>query len=464
MMEFKIGRHNQIWVLFETALNRPFLEAHQMLFAGGTLASMRYGEYRESLDLDFLCSDKRAFNDFRANFREAGDLKYARDSRITKDRVQSWIDIGEDTPLKADFFYEERMTPTPDRFNGVLCLDPASMMGCKLMACSDRGVETGSEGKDATDIIAIDLYAPPKTFEEGWKKAKDAYGSWLTGQLGKMLARRSLSEGTDRYVTSPELRELFKRHAPVVENKVREQLEEQDPHKTRVILKPSEVTRQELPGSERIWDAIEELHRKNFLTDNALALSGETLTPMKYGGYREVDAIYLVTNDWGGYNQAGQLAKEMAIRSTMEEKSAREFSFQMLSSDGKPMPVHVMCEERLHRTTENFRGIPALDDQSLLEQNLLYRAERGSDPEKNARDTMDLIALAEATRPEEQKKAIESVNEISTVKVRDIRNLVKDTDLTAALDTFKELSDEAKGAFLRKYENLKGRADTGISE
>lgn len=39
------------------ALNGPLLRANNCLFGGGTAIALRYGEYRESVDIDFLVSD-----------------------------------------------------------------------------------------------------------------------------------------------------------------------------------------------------------------------------------------------------------------------------------------------------------------------------------------------------------------------------------------------------------------------
>lgn len=40
------------------ALNGPLLREHCCLFGGGTAIALRYGEYRESVDVDFLVSHK----------------------------------------------------------------------------------------------------------------------------------------------------------------------------------------------------------------------------------------------------------------------------------------------------------------------------------------------------------------------------------------------------------------------
>lgn len=220
MTRFKIPRHNIIWAVISDMLDKKMLRDHGILFAGGTLCSMRYGEYRESVDLDFLCADKNSFNSFRANFSDVGKFIYARNPKITKDRVQLWITTTDDRPLKVDFFYEERLQPTASDFHGVEALDHASLMGCKLMAYCDRGMDLSERGKDFIDLIAIDLQAPAETFENAWELAWNAYGTWLTNQLPKIIEKSDASVSAERLIPDGHLRQIFLHHAPCMREKI----------------------------------------------------------------------------------------------------------------------------------------------------------------------------------------------------------------------------------------------------
>ena len=54
--KFKRPHHQLVgYVLY--SLNGPLLRENHCLFAGGTVIALRYGEYRESIDIDFLVSD-----------------------------------------------------------------------------------------------------------------------------------------------------------------------------------------------------------------------------------------------------------------------------------------------------------------------------------------------------------------------------------------------------------------------
>lgn len=47
------------------ALNGPLLKLHKCLFGGGAAIVFRFGEYRESVDIDFLVSDVACHRDLR---------------------------------------------------------------------------------------------------------------------------------------------------------------------------------------------------------------------------------------------------------------------------------------------------------------------------------------------------------------------------------------------------------------
>lgn len=48
------------------ALNADLLLESNCLFGGGTAIALRFGEYRESVDIDFLVSDKASYRGLRS--------------------------------------------------------------------------------------------------------------------------------------------------------------------------------------------------------------------------------------------------------------------------------------------------------------------------------------------------------------------------------------------------------------
>ncbi|MEH8021221.1 nucleotidyl transferase AbiEii/AbiGii toxin family protein [Rheinheimera metallidurans] len=68
--------------------NSDYLKQHNILFGGGTRIALEINEYRESVDIDFLCGDKAAFRAVRQQVtsNSLGNLvntpfSYARDIR-----------------------------------------------------------------------------------------------------------------------------------------------------------------------------------------------------------------------------------------------------------------------------------------------------------------------------------------------------------------------------------------------
>src|SRR5690625_470995 len=52
------------------ALDAELLAASGCYFGGGTALALRYGEYRESVDIDFLVSDQSGYSDLRQRVRQ----------------------------------------------------------------------------------------------------------------------------------------------------------------------------------------------------------------------------------------------------------------------------------------------------------------------------------------------------------------------------------------------------------
>ncbi|MEC8566827.1 MAG: nucleotidyl transferase AbiEii/AbiGii toxin family protein [Pseudomonadota bacterium] len=50
--------------------NSEYLRQHNILFGGGTRIALELGEFRESIDIDFLCLDKNSFRAVRNQVQE----------------------------------------------------------------------------------------------------------------------------------------------------------------------------------------------------------------------------------------------------------------------------------------------------------------------------------------------------------------------------------------------------------
>ena len=63
-MQFERPHHQRIAHVL-SAMNGETLLQHGCLFGGGTCIALRYGEYRESVDIDFLVSDAVGYRELR---------------------------------------------------------------------------------------------------------------------------------------------------------------------------------------------------------------------------------------------------------------------------------------------------------------------------------------------------------------------------------------------------------------
>ena len=63
-MQFERPHHQRIAHVL-AAMNGDALRQHGCLFGGGTCIALRYGEYRESVDIDFLVSDAGGYRELR---------------------------------------------------------------------------------------------------------------------------------------------------------------------------------------------------------------------------------------------------------------------------------------------------------------------------------------------------------------------------------------------------------------
>ncbi len=61
---FERPHHRRIAAVLE-ALDADVLKANDCLFGGGTAMALRYGEYRESVDIDFLVSKVEGYRHLR---------------------------------------------------------------------------------------------------------------------------------------------------------------------------------------------------------------------------------------------------------------------------------------------------------------------------------------------------------------------------------------------------------------
>ncbi len=70
---FKRPHHQRIALVLES-MNSTLLREHKCLFGGGTAIALRYQEYRESVDIEFLVSDLPSYRNLRQRYSKPSRL------------------------------------------------------------------------------------------------------------------------------------------------------------------------------------------------------------------------------------------------------------------------------------------------------------------------------------------------------------------------------------------------------
>jgi len=168
------------------AIDGALLSETKCYFGGGTAITLALGEYRESIDIDFLCSDREGYRKLRillANkinldniLRNGARLKTLRDVRPDHYGLRTVIESGE-ARIKFEIVKEVRIDLSGDidpRY-GVPVLDRDLMYAEKLLANSDRYSDRGVLSRDIIDLsMMISRWGPVP--DNAWDIASSAYG------------------------------------------------------------------------------------------------------------------------------------------------------------------------------------------------------------------------------------------------------------------------------------------------
>jgi len=194
---FTRQHHQKIAKVLES-LNTDLLKENNCLFAGGTAIALRYGEYRESVDMDFLISDLSSYRYLRNLVREQGVQALMRitdagqfqaaDVRSDQYGIRTKLYV-ETNPIKFEIVLEGRIglakPGKEDSILGVATLTKLDMAVSKLLANSDRGLDMGVHCRDVIDLAMIHL--SKSEFSEATVKAQEPYGEAILSDLSKVI-------------------------------------------------------------------------------------------------------------------------------------------------------------------------------------------------------------------------------------------------------------------------------------
>ena len=202
---FTRPHHQRIGKVLES-LDADLLKRHNCLFAGGTAIALGYGEYRESVDIDFLVSDLASYRYLRNSVREQGlqvlmkstDASQLQTSDIRSDQygIRTKVFV-EGKPIKFEIVLEGRISLAKpgkkDSVLGVATLMKIDMAVSKLLANSDRGLDVGMHCRDVIDIAMLNL--SKSEFAEATTKGEAAYGEAILKDLAKVIDMLSEANG-----------------------------------------------------------------------------------------------------------------------------------------------------------------------------------------------------------------------------------------------------------------------------
>lgn len=207
MERFERPHHQQIAYALR-ALNGPLLKENNCLFAGGTVIALRYGEYRESVDMDFLVSDVASYRNLRQLLtgtdgiaaivrKDAEPLMQLREVRADQYGIRTALQVDEQA-IKFEIVLEGRIELSPpgikDNVCGIATLAPLDMATSKLLANSDRWRDDGVFSRDIIDLAMMNPTLA--LLRQAVAKAETAYGQAIREDLDKAI--QQLQDRHDR--------------------------------------------------------------------------------------------------------------------------------------------------------------------------------------------------------------------------------------------------------------------------
>lgn len=202
-MLFNRPHHQQV-VKALHQFNASYLAEHQILFGGGTRIALELGEFRESVDIDFLCGDSLAYKAVRKQVsnHSLGDLviqdfDYPREIRVDRDAVRCFIRIDE-TLIKLEFVAcaDYQLKPASQNFLPVPILDKTSCFITKLLANADR--YNDYPYKDIFDLLAI-YQAWGEIPTRAWQVSDEIYSEKVV-KKGLITALENTQKYSDKFL------------------------------------------------------------------------------------------------------------------------------------------------------------------------------------------------------------------------------------------------------------------------
>jgi len=197
---FERAHHRRIARVL-SALDGNLLREANCLFGGDTAMALRFGEYRESVDMDFLVSDLDRYRRLRqlltgeAGFagllRSDGErFRLAREVRADQYSIRTTLLVDE-LPIKFEIVLEGRIeleaASGKDQVCNISMLTALDMATSKLLANADRWSDDGVFSRDVIDLAMMSPSLP--LLRKALLKAQGAYGDAIARDLKRAIER-----------------------------------------------------------------------------------------------------------------------------------------------------------------------------------------------------------------------------------------------------------------------------------
>ena len=210
---FKRVHHQHIHQVL-LALDAPMLRSHHCYFGGGTAIVLSHGEYRESVDIDFMVSDITAYRALRKDLQTEQALErlfgigrgpVSSVPRVRADQYGIRTKLPVATSIvKFEIIFEARINfdePAPEnQIAGVSTLSEVDLAASKLLANVDRWADAGVFCRDVIDLAMLEL--SKKNWQRALEKAESSYGDAVRRDVRKAVSL--LKSRPDRLAASVE--------------------------------------------------------------------------------------------------------------------------------------------------------------------------------------------------------------------------------------------------------------------
>ena len=197
--------HHQAIAQVLYALDGAMLKENDCLFGGGTVMALRFCEYRESVDIDFLVSSVNGYRHLRQLVRQDisdlfqnGTMPFQQTGDVRVDRygIRTMLSVM-GSVIKFEIILEGRIELEPpkpeDEVCGIATLTPLDMATSKLLANSDRWADDGIFNRDLIDLA---MMCPAKPLlVSAVAKAQKPYGNSVIRDLAAAIDRVQNRQG-----------------------------------------------------------------------------------------------------------------------------------------------------------------------------------------------------------------------------------------------------------------------------